>query len=397
MKKLFLSLALAATSALTSHAETLIALTTGDTITGNNLIFFDSATPGSPLGKIRVTGLSPSETLLAFDFRPATNGLYAFGDAGQLYVIDTTTGAATKVGPINPIPAADTRFGFDFNPTVDRIRLTTDGDHNYRMNPDTAAVVIDPNLAYAAGDPNAGANPNVVGSAYTNSFTGALVTVLYDIDSSQDVLVIQNPPNAGTLNTVGPLGVDTTDIVGFDISPVTGVFYATLTVSSSRNLYTINQLSGAATLVGTIGGTLGAETVIDIAAPPRSEMVNISARGRVSPGDDVLIGGVIIRGGAARTLLVRALGPSLATFGVDEALADPVLTVYDRNGQVIAQNDNWQTSPQAAQITASGLAPQNPAESAVYGSAAPGSYTAVVSGKGNATGIAIIEFYNLSN
>lgn len=397
MKKLFLSLALAATSALTSHAETLIALTAGDTITGNNLIFFDSATPGSPLGKIRVTGLSPSETLLAFDFRPATNGLYAFGDAGQLYVIDTTTGAATKVGPINPIPAADTRFGFDFNPTVDRIRLTTDGDHNYRMNPDTAAVVIDPNLAYAAGDPNAGANPNVVGSAYTNSFTGALVTVLYDIDSSQDVLVIQNPPNAGTLNTVGPLGVDTTDIVGFDISPVTGVFYATLTVSSSRNLYTINQLSGAATLVGTIGGTLGAETVIDIAAPPRSEMVNISARGRVSPGDDVLIGGVIIRGGAARTLLVRALGPSLATFGVDEALADPVLTVYDRNGQVIAQNDNWQTSPQAGQITASGLAPQNPAESAVYGSAAPGSYTAVVSGKGNATGIAIIEFYNLSN
>jgi hypothetical protein len=397
MKKLFLSLALAATSALTSHAETLVALTAGDFVTGNNLIFFDSATPGTPLGRIRVTGLSANETLQAFDYRPATSGLYALSDAGQLYVIDTTTAVATKVGPINPIPPADTHFGFDFNPTVDLIRITTDGDNNYRMNPNTAAVFIDSDLAYAAGDPNAGANPNVVGSAYTNSFPGALVTVLYDIDSSQDVLVIQNPPNAGTLNTVGPLGVDTADVVGFDISPVTGVFYATLTVSGSRSLYTINQLTGAATLVGAIGGTLGAETVIDIAAPPRSELANMSARGRVSHGEDVLIGGVIIRGGASRTLLVRALGPSLANFGVDEALADPVLTVYDRDGQVIAQNDNWQTSPQAAQITASGLAPQNPAESAVYGSAAPGSYTAVVSGKGNATGIAVVEFYTLGN
>ena len=397
MKKLFVSLALAATSVLTSEAETLVALTTGDTFTGNNLILFDSATPGTPIAKVNVTGLTANETLQAFDYRPATGGLYAVSGAGQLYVIDVATGVATKVGPINPPPPSDTRFGFDFNPTVDRIRITTDGDHNYRMNPETAAVIVDSNLAYAPGDPNAGANPNVVGSAYTNNFLGALVTVLYDIDSARDVLAIQNPPNSGTLNTVGPLGVDTTDIVGFDISGVTGVFYATLTVSNSRNLYTINQLTGAATLVGTIGGTFGAETVVDIAAPTRSQLLNISARGRVSPGDDVLIGGFIIRGGASTTVVIRALGPSLANSGVAGPLADPVLTVYDRNGQVIAQNDNWQTSPQAAQITAVGLAPPNPAESAIYGSGAAGAYTAVVSGKGGATGVALLEIYNLSN
>ena len=397
MKKLLLSLVLALTAVVTGRAETLVALTTGDFTTGNNLIMFDSATPGTAFARIRVTGLGANETLQAFDYRPATGGLYALSDAGQLYVIEAATGVAAKVGPINPIPGNDTHFGFDFNPTVDRIRITTNGDHNYRMNPDNAAVIIDSPLAYAAGDPNAGANPNVVGSAYTNSFAGALVTVLYDIDSARDVLTIQNPPNNGTLNTVGSLGVDTAEIVGFDISQATGVFYAILTVSNSRNLYTINQLTGAATLVGTIGGTLGAETAIDIAAPSRSRMLNISTRGRVSPGDDVLIGGFIIRGGASSTILIRAIGPSLANFGVAGPLADPVLTVYDRNGVAIAQNDNWQTSPQAAQITALGLAPQNPAESAIYGSVTPGSYTAVVSGKGSATGIALVEIYNLSN
>ena len=397
MKKLLLALFLTAAAALTGRAETLVALTTGDTITGNNLLFFDSASPGNPFLKIRVTGLGANETLQAFDYRPATGGLYALSDAGQLYVIEAATGVAAKVGPINPIPANATSFGFDFNPTVDRIRITTNGDQNYRMNPDNASVIIDGALAYAAGDPNAGTNPSVVGSAYTNSFAGALVTVLYDIDSNTDALVIQNPPNNGTLNTVGSLGVNTSEVVGFDISQATGVFYAVLTVSNSRNLYTINQLSGAATLVGTIGGTLGAETVIDIAVPSRTRMLNISTRGRVSPGDDVLIGGFILQGGASSTILVRAIGPSLANFGIATPLADPVLTIYDRNGVSIAENDNWQTSSQAAQITALGLAPQNPLESAIYGSVTPGSYTAVVSGKGSATGIALVEIYNLSN
>jgi hypothetical protein len=280
---------------------------------------------------------------------------------------------------------------------VDRIRITSNNDGNYRMNPDNGTVIIDNVLTYAAGDPNAGANPNVVGSAYTNSFAGALVTVLYDIDSNTDALLIQNPPNNGTLNTVGPLGVNTSDVVGFDISSATGVFYASLTVANSRNLYTINQLTGAATLVGTIGGTLGAETVVDIAVPTRTRMLNISTRGRVSPGDDALIGGFITRGGASTTVLIRGIGPSLANAGVAGALADPVLTIYDRNGIAIASNDDWQTSPQAGQIAATGLAPQNPLEAAVYGSVTPGSYTAVVSSKGSATGIALVEIYNLSN
>lgn len=390
MKKLLLSLVLALTAVVTGRAETLVALTSG-----NRLLMFDSATPGSIFASIPITGVNVGETLVAMDYRPATGGLYALGNVGQLYVIEAATGVATKVGAPNAIPGNATRFGFDFNPTVDRIRITTDGDHNYRMNPDNAAVLIDSPLNYAAGDPNAGANPNITAVAYANNFAGALVTVLYGIDSNLDVLTIQNPPNGGTQNTVGALGVNSSENAGFDISAATGVLYATLTPGTTTGLYTINQLSGAATLLGTIAA--GPDAILGIAAPSRARMLNISTRGRVSPGDDVLIGGFIIRGGASSTILIRAIGPSLANFGVAGALADPVLTVYDRNGVAIAQNDNWQTSPQAAQITAVGLAPQNPAESAIYGSVTPGSYTAVVSGKGSATGIALVEIYNLSN
>ena len=390
MKKFILSLIVAATAALTGHAETIVALTSG-----NKLLMFDSATPGSPFATINITGVAAGEALVACDYRPATGGLYALGNAGQLYVIEAATGSATAVGSPNMIPAGATRFGFDFNPTVDRIRITSNGDGNYRMNPDTGAVTIDPTLSYAAGDTHAGANPNVVGSAYSNNFAGALVTVLYDIDSDLDILTIQNPPNNGTLNTVGPLGVDASENAGFDISAATGVAYATLTPGTTTGLYTINLLSGAATFAGTIAS--GSDTVVGIAVPTRTRMLNISTRGRVSPGDDALIGGFITRGGASTTVLIRGIGPSLANAGVAGALADPVLTIYDRNGIAIASNDDWQTSPQAGQIAATGLAPQNPLEAAVYGSVTPGSYTAVVSSKGGATGIALVEIYNLSN
>ena len=94
-----------------------------------------------------------------------------------------------------------------------------------------------------------------MGSAYTNNFVGALTTTLYDIDSSLDILVIQNPPNNGSLNTVGALGFNTSDLVGFDISSA-GIALASLTApaGNASQLFTINLATGAAALVGTIGG-----------------------------------------------------------------------------------------------------------------------------------------------
>jgi hypothetical protein len=313
--------------------------------------------------------------------------------SGRLYIFNLTTNAAS-IPPATPTALLGTSFGFDFNPAIDLIRVTSDGDQNFRLNPNDGSLVsTDTNLAYAASDAHVAGNPNIVGSAYTNNFVGATSTILYDIDSTFDTLVYQDPPNSGQLHTVGNLGVNTNDKVGFDISQATGTAYASLTGGGAA-LYTINLASGAATLIGTIGDatSLAGELVLDIAVPTATRLENIATRGRVGTGDDVLIGGFINRGGGR--LVLRAIGPSLAALGVPSPLPDPVLTLKDNNGVTLATNDDWQSS-QAAAIAATGLAPTNNAESAILTSLAPGTYTAIVSGKGSDTGIALVEVYQI--
>jgi hypothetical protein len=275
MKKIIL-----ASFAATTVATFLLAVrpAAAETIYGvtvfRSLVTFDSTTPGTIATSTPITGLVGQdnfESVLGIDFRPATGQLYALGNAPgsiyRLYTINTATGVATQVGAdITTISA--TNVGFDFNPVVDRIRIVTDADQNHRFNPDTgASAATDTNLAYAAGDANANANPNVVGAAYTNNVSGAASTTLYDIDSGLDALTTQNPPNAGTLNTVGPLGVDFGGQVGFDISGATGTAYAS-NFDGSMGIsffYTINLATGAATLVDDIGVE---QFINDIAVAP---------------------------------------------------------------------------------------------------------------------------------
>jgi hypothetical protein len=123
---------------------------------------------------------------------------------------------------------------------------------------------------------------------------------------------------------------------------------------------------------------------------------NLSARGTVSTGDNVLINGFIIRGTDPKTVVLRALGPSLSDFGVPGVLADPVLTLYNSSGMVIASNDNWQTDPGSAFLAANGFAPSNPSESAILvQNLAPGAYTLVVRGQNATQGISLAEIYEL--
>src|SRR5207249_8474826 len=121
-------------------------------------------------------------------------------------------------------------------------------------------------------------------------------------------------------------------------------------------------------------------------------LANISTRGFVETGDDVMIGGMIIAGSDPARVLLRALGPSLVNFGVPNALQDPTLELHDSNGTLIASNDNWR-SDQEAEIIATGIPPSNDLESAILGTFAPGNYTAIVRGVGNTTGIALVEAY----
>ncbi len=223
----------------------------------NTLVRFGSMRPDQVTRRGTVTGLQAGETLVGIDFRAVDGRLYAVGSSSRIYTVDTVTAAATPVGAAAFAPAlSGTAFGVDFNPVPDRVRVHTDAEQNLRLNQLTGAVAAtDGTLAYAAGDAGAGTNPAIAGTAYTNSVAPAPTsTVLFAIDSGRDALVTLANPNDGQMRTVGPLGVATTDRVGFDIVGSDGSAYATLTETGAARsrLYTVNTTTGAATLVGTV-------------------------------------------------------------------------------------------------------------------------------------------------
>ena len=144
---------------------------------------------------------------------------------------------------------------------------------------------------------------------------------------------------------------------------------------------------------------IGVVEVYDLSPGANSKLANISTRGFVETGDNALIGGFIAgpsnRGSTA--IIVRAMGPSLASKAVSGTLENPKLELHDQNGSVIASNDDWQTDPNADKVQSAGLAPNHPNESAIYSSMLPASYTAVVRGVNDTTGVALVEVYNLQS
>ena len=129
-------------------------------------------------------------------------------------------------------------------------------------------------------------------------------------------------------------------------------------------------------------------------SPGNSTVRNISTRGEVGTGDDVMIGGFIIGGTTPAKIMVRAIGPSLAAFGVSGVLPDPVLELYDKDGSLIYQNDNWRAE-QAQQIIDTTIPPSDESESAIIATLAPDAYTAIVHDAGTAQGVALVEVYML--
>ncbi len=164
--------------------------------------------------------------------------------------------------------------------------------------------------------------------------------------------------------------------------------------AESAIVATLNPGSYTAVLRGKNSGTgLGLVEVYDLQTTKATMIANLSTRGFVSQGDNVLIGGLILVGNHPADVILRAIGPSLASAGVSAALQDPVLELYDAQGNVTV-NDNWRTTQQS-EIIATGVPPQFDEEAAIRTTLAPGNYTAVVRGKNGATGVALIEAYNL--
>jgi hypothetical protein len=138
---------------------------------------------------------------------------------------------------------------------------------------------------------------------------------------------------------------------------------------------------------------LGLVELFDLAPDVNADLANLSVRASVGTGDRALIAGLVVSHSSSNVLL-RALGPSLAQFGIPNPLVDPTLALYNRNGALIAMNDNWKDTQRMA-ISSTGLPPTQDAESAILRMLPPSSYTAIVRGKSNSTGIALLEAYNL--
>ncbi len=163
---------------------------------------------------------------------------------------------------------------------------------------------------------------------------------------------------------------------------------------------------GSLGMVGTV--TVVSASPTPTATPPPSPtpgtvLGNISTRSFVQTGDNVMIGGFIVQGSGTKRVIIRAIGPELGQFGVPDPLQDPTLELHDGTGNLIASNDNWQTTiiggiitqDQVQDIMNSGRAPGDPRESAIIGDLPAGNYTAIVRGVNSTTGVALVEVYDL--
>lgn len=243
---------------------------------GNKLVVFNAGQPQKATTVGTVTGLQGAEKLNGIDFRVARGILYGLGSSGRLYTIDTKTAAAKPVGSGEPLAfnMQGTEYGFDFNPTVDRIRIVNDRGQSMRAHPDTGAAVdgnpnvdgiqMDGPLQYAGHQPEADPRkPRIVAAAYTYNKMNEKVTTNYAIDAQHGTLVMQGSkegatpvvsPNTGQLFTVGSLGVSAFTQAHFDIADVTGAAFVAITYGNASRLYLVNLDTGAATRIGTIAG-----------------------------------------------------------------------------------------------------------------------------------------------
>ena len=232
----------------------------------NELVLFDSANPAAT-SMVAVRGTAAR--LLGIDLRPADLKLYGLDAAGGIYRIEPRTGMAEKVATLSvPLEIPESAV-VDFNPQANRLRVIGPSGQSLRVNVDTGEAAIDGRIAYAAGDPNAGKLPLVTAAAYLNSVAGTTQTQLFDFDSGHGFYTIQDPPNAGALNTIAPLGlppegrIDAADIHTDKSMTV----YSAFAVVANR-LYSFAIASGRMTDIGTIAA--GSRKIVDIAvvSPP---------------------------------------------------------------------------------------------------------------------------------
>ncbi len=217
----------------------------------NTLVRFDSANPGVYTSSVAITGTTSS--FQALDFRSSNGLLYGLGSDRRLYTISTSTGLASAVSATQLDLGDGTLFGFDFNPVADALRIVTENNGNFRVNPNTGLLIArDTDVAY----PGSSQDPDIVANAYLSGST-----MQYAIDAAADTLVIQ-ANNAGTLTTVGALGRNLGGRTSFDISGSDNFVY------SGSTLYRVDLGTGALTTIGNTSSVLYGIAIQQTAAVP---------------------------------------------------------------------------------------------------------------------------------
>jgi hypothetical protein len=198
-------------------------------------------------------------------------------------------------------------------------------------------------------------------------------------------------PTATVFPTVTPTPTSTPGGSPLPTPSATPTASAIPTASATPTASALPTASATPTPSATPGGQTPTPTVSPGAS---GQLLNLSTRAFVQTGNGVLIGGFVISGSNAKTVLIRAIGPSLRFFGVQNALANPSLELFDLNQNLVQQNDDWRQQ-QEADISATGMAPTDDRESALLITLQPSSYTAVVGGTNNTTGVALVEIFDL--
>jgi glucose/arabinose dehydrogenase len=306
-------------------------------------------------------------------------------------------------------PSAGTASGFatGINQPVD-LQVGPDGCLYYLARGNSGQVF---RVSATAGQPlnisvrsRVGTGADVLISGFINSGTAAKKVILRALGPSlqqsgiTDALadpVLELHGGDGSLITTNNNWKDNTaleqqDITSNQLAPVNDLESAIVSTLQPGNYTAIVKGQGNGTGVGLV-------EVYDVERTSSSRLANISGRASVQTGTNVLIAGFIVGNNiGASKVVVRAIGPSLAQFGVTNPLLDPTLELHDNNGALLMANDNWQdNAAQAAQVSGNGLAPGNSLESAIATSLVPGTYTAIVAGKNGGTGVGLIEVYNL--
>jgi sugar lactone lactonase YvrE len=325
-------------------------------------------TPGGEL-TVFATGISIPGGL-AFDGAGNLYVTFSTGDTGSIWKFDPN-GTKSAFGSFDQILESGSPFGLAFSPLGNLFATIPPNPFNF----DGGIVWYEPDGTGHTFAPSGG-----LGLAFDSAGN------LYEAEGDE---ITKFTPFPNYSQIVFASGFNGATGLAFDSKG--NLFVAEVLPDETSSIQKVSP-NGTKALFAS-----GLSPVVSLAFEPVPEKLrNISARGLVGTGDGVLIGGFIVGGNALanNAVLVRAIGPSLSQAGVTNPLADPTLELHNSSGAVIASNDDWQET-QEELITATGIPPTDPNESAIYASLPAGNYTAVVRGAGDTTGTALVEVYSL--